>query len=232
MIARVFHNWERRLAAAAEGRVVRPFDWGLEWIDGLDGTDADVVERLSAWASQAVSNSEAFFALAPCSDYTLEGDLLSFPSAVTTPHPENNIVRARYFPDDSDRGRRRAVVVLPQWNADAGGHVGLCQLLNKFGISALRLSLPYHDARMPPELRRADYIVSSNVGRTAQVCRQAVLDARRAIAWLAGQGYESVGILGTSLGSCLAMLTAAHEPLVKAAALNHISPYFAYVIWE
>ena len=232
MIARVFHNWERRLAAAAEGRVVRPFDWGLEWIDGLDGTDADVAERLSAWASQAVANSEAFFALAPCSDYTLEGDLLSFPSAVTTPHPENNIVRARYFADDSDRGRRRAVVVLPQWNADAGGHVGLCQLLNKFGISALRLSLPYHDARMPPELRRADYIVSSNVGRTAQVCRQAVLDARRAIAWLAGQGYESIGILGTSLGSCLAMLTAAHEPLVKAAALNHISPYFADVIWE
>ena len=135
MIARVFHNWERRLAAAAEGRVVRPFDWGLEWIDGLDGTDADVVERLSAWASQAVANSDAFFALPPCRDYTLEGDLLSFPSAVTTPHPENNIVRARYFPDDSDRGRRRAVVVLPQWNADAGGHVGLCQLLNKFGIS-------------------------------------------------------------------------------------------------
>ena len=232
MIARVFHNWERRLAAAAEHRLVRPFDWGLEWIDGLGDTDADVVERLSAWASQAVAHSDAFFALAPCDDYTLEGDRLSFPSAVTTPHPENNIVRARYFPEDSDRGRRRAVVVLPQWNADAGGHIGLCQLLNKFGISALRLSLPYHDARMPPELRRADYIVSSNVGRTAQVCRQAVLDARRAIAWLAGQGYESIGILGTSLGSCLAMLTAAHEPLVKAAALNHISPYFADVIWE
>jgi len=74
--------------------------------------------------------------------------------------------------------------------------------------------------------------VSSNVGRTAQVCRQAVLDTRRAIGWLARQGYESIGILGTSLGSCLAMLTAAHEPLVKAAALNHISPYFADVIWE
>ena len=28
------------------------------------------------------------------------------------------------------------------------------------------------------------------------------------------------------------MLTAAHEPLVRAAALNHISPYFADVIWE
>ena len=47
------------------------------------------------------------------------------------------------------------MVVLPQWNADAGGHVGLCQLLNRFGISALRLSLPYHDRRMPRELTRA-----------------------------------------------------------------------------
>ena len=124
------------------------------------------------------------------------------------------------------------MLVLPQWNSDAEGHVGLCRLLNRFGISALRLSLPYHDARMPPELTRADYIVSANVGRTAQVCRQAVLDARRAIAWLHAQGYESIGILGTSLGSCLSMLTTAHEPLIKAAALNHISPYFADVVWD
>jgi hypothetical protein len=104
--------------------------------------------------------------------------------------------------------------------------------LNRFGITALRLSLPYHDVRMPPELARADYIVSSNIGRTAQVCRQAVLDARRSIAWLKREGYESIGILGTSLGSCLAMLTTAHEPLIRAAALNHISPYFADVVWD
>jgi len=123
------------------------------------------------------------------------------------------------------------VLVLPQWNANAEGHVGLCRLLNRFDLSALRLSLPYHDTRMPPELRRADYIVSANVGRTAQVCRQAVLDARRAIHWLHMQGYESIGILGTSLGSCLSMLTTAHEPLIRAAALNHISPYFADVVW-
>ena len=108
----------------------------------------------------------------------------------------------------------------------------MCRLLARVGISALRLSLPYHDARMPAELERADYIMSANIGQTLQVNRQAVLDARRAIAWLAGQGYDQIGILGTSLGSCLAMLTAAHEPLIKAAALNHISPYFADVVWE
>ncbi len=92
--------------------------------------------------------------------------------------------------------------------------------------------MPYHDDRMPPELTRADYIVSSNIVRTTQVCRQAVLDARRSIAWLASQGFERIGILGTSLGSCLAMLTAAHEPLVKAQALNHVSPFFADVVWR
>src|SRR5206468_8897443 len=146
---------------------------------------------------------------------------------VETPHPENNTVRARYFPDPSPRGRERAVVVMAQWNSDAEGHVGLCQLLNRFGVSALRLSLPYHDSRMPPELTRADYIVSSNIGRTIQVCRQAVLDARRAVGWLAQQGFERIGILGTSLGSCLAMLTAAHEPRIRAQPLNHVPPWFA-----
>ena len=124
------------------------------------------------------------------------------------------------------------MLVLAQWNSDAAGHIGLAKVLARFGMSALRLSLPYHDWRMPPELTRADYIVSANVGRTLEVCRQAVLDARRAIWWLRGQGYDRIGILGTSLGSCLSMLTASHEPLVRAQALNHISPHFADVVWR
>jgi dienelactone hydrolase len=155
-----------------------------------------------------------------------------FPSALRTPHPENDVVTTRLFPATSPHRRRRAVVVLPQWNSDAEGHVGLCRLLARFGITALRLSLPYHDTRMPRELTRADYIVSSNIVRTLEVCRQAVLDARRAVQWLAGQGYDRIGILGTSLGSCLSMLTACHEPLIKAQALNHISPYFGDVVWR
>jgi hypothetical protein len=213
LISRVFHEWERRLAAVSLDRVVRPFEWGCDWVDAHGDHGADA-ERLEQWAAAALADSDRFFALDRCDSYELKADHLTFPSAVVTPHPANNQVHARYFPDASPRGRKRAVLVLPQWNADEEGHVALCHLMNRFGISALRLSLPYHDSRKPPELRRADYIVSSNVGRTAQVCRQAVLDARRAIAWLATQGYDSVGILGTSLGSCLAMLTAAHEPLL------------------
>ena len=232
MLKRVFYAWERRLAAAAEGRTVRPFEWGTEWIPELGHSPEDAASLLLEWAAESVRNSDAFFATPADTPFSIEEDRVTFPSTLLTPHPENNRVVARYFPESSAAGRKRAVLVLPQWNADEDGHVGLCRLMNRFGISALRLSLPYHDVRMPPELVRADYIVSANVGRTLAVCRQAVLDARQAIAWLQSQGYESIGIMGTSLGSCLAMLTAAHEPTIKVAALNHISPYFADVVWS
>ena len=39
-------------------------------------------------------------------------------------------------------GRGRAVVVMSQWNSDSEGHIGLSKLLARFGVSALRLSLP------------------------------------------------------------------------------------------
>src|SRR5262249_25916189 len=260
MLSHIFHTWERRLAAGATDRVVRPFEWGLDWL-GLAGDAAAVRDPLSAiqhYVDGVMADTAAFFAAtpAPAYDFDEATSLLRFESALRTPHPTNNVVHCRFFPAQPSRERlshagdqrvlrnepsRRkgegetasaAVLVLPQWNADVNGHVGLCQLLARFGLNALRLSLPYHDARMPPELHRADYIVSANVGRTLQVCRQAVLDARRAIAWLAARGFTQIDILSTSLGSCLTSLTTTHEPLIKAAALNHISPSFADVVWE
>src|SRR5438445_4432359 len=229
MLQTVFHAWERHLASISKDRVVRDFEWGLDWLPSNGHRPgADPARVVAGWVEQVMGNTDACFTPAPTAQYCLEprpeGEaLLRFPSARATPHHENNTVHCRYFAARTRRGRpagrKSAVVVLPQWNADRGGHVGLCRLLAWNGMSALRLSLPYHDDRMPPELTRADYIVSSNVGRTAQVCRQAVLDSRQAIAWLHAEGYDSIGILGTSLGSCLSMLTTAHEPLVKAAAL-------------
>ncbi len=239
MIARFFHAWEHRLASATKDRVVRPFEWGVDWLgpNGHDTSAHDV--RVERWVEDVMRDTAAFFDAPPTREYQLDGGTLRFPSALETPHEVNNTVVARWFPAPGEapanarRARRgRAVVVLPQWNSDAGGHLGLSRLLARFGISALRLSLPYHDARMPSELTRADYIVSSNITRTIQVCRQAVLDARRAVGWLSAQGFERVGILGTSLGSCLSMLTTAHEPRIKAQALNHVSPWFGDVVWR
>jgi len=122
------------------------------------------------------------------------------------------------------------VLVLPQWNADAASHVDICRLLARVGISALRLSLPYHDRRMPAGLERADYMVSPNLGLTLQASRQAVLDARRALRWLEQQGYTRLGILGTSIGSSVAFITLTHEPALQAGVFLHVSTYFGDVV--
>ena len=62
--------------------------------------------------------------------------------------------------------------------------------------------------------------------------RQAVLDARAAISWLKERGYERIGIVGTSIGSCIGFLTFAHEPSIKTGVFNHVSGYVADVAWR
>ena len=85
---------------------------------------------------------------------------------------------------------------------------------------------------MPEELSRADYMLSANLGRTLQALRQAVVDARAALDWLEAQGYTKVAILGTSIGSCVALITNAIDPRLRLSVQNHISPYFADVVWR
>jgi pimeloyl-ACP methyl ester carboxylesterase len=123
------------------------------------------------------------------------------------------------------------VVVLPQWNADQESHNALCRIFNILGISALRLSLPYHDVRKPPGSERADYAVSSNIGRTLDAARQAVADTRSCLDWLEGRGFRKLGIVGTSLGSCYAYLASAHDERLKVNVFNHCSTTFGEVVW-
>jgi hypothetical protein len=236
---RWIENWEDRLCSRATNRVVRPFEWGLEWTRSWacaqrapqNGHDPHAYLKLLN--EKVVESSAEFFSYAAISSFTLRDGMLEFTSPVTTPHPENDLVRAQWFPAaDKPRRRRVAAVVLPHWNSHATQHVALCRGMAKLGISALRLSLPYHDWRMPPELTRADYAVSSNVARTIDATRQAVIDTRGCVDWLEQQGYESIGVVGTSLGSCYAFLASVHDPRLKVNVFNLCSTYFADVVWE
>jgi len=62
------------------------------------------------WVSHVMSDTDAFFTPPPTTDYTLQsapdGDLLTFPSALVTPHDANNTVYCRYFPARDLDGRR------------------------------------------------------------------------------------------------------------------------------
>jgi dienelactone hydrolase len=266
--------WETALTTRDENRVVRPLEWGFDWLEDLMGAWGlrDLAERdpeaaMIAVNEEIVANSTRFYQYERPGDFRLEerspqlfptnvrpetlrkdadlkrrakegklkkAQFLRFTSPVRTPYPENDLVNARWYPAPAERmeGKpRRAMVVMPQWNADAFSHNVLCSLFNRFGISALRLSKPFHDIRRPAEIERSDYAVSSNIGRTIVASRQAVIDVRCCLDWLESQGYEQFGILGTSLGSCYAFIASAHDARLQVNAFNHASMTFGDVVW-
>ena len=226
--------WEMFLATRSTDRVVRPFDWGVDWTAAwpIASVETDPEARLIDINRQVLADSHNFFDYRKPTDFRVLNGWLQFTSAVETRHSLNNTVHAKFFPA-KERWKRgkKAVVVLPHWNAHAGQHIGLCEGIAALGITALRLSLPYHDHRMPPELHRADFAVSANVARTIDATRQAVIDVRACFDWLEREGFEDLGIVGTSLGSCYAFLASAHDDRLKTNVFNHCSTTFADVVW-
>lgn len=226
--ARFISAWEFKLASSDPNRRPHPFAFGWTWFSELLPGQVGVHDLHQAIRA-IVRHSQDWFSAPLPTDYRLEGQRLTFTSPVRTPWPENNVVHADYYP--SRRARGRAVLLIPQWNADERSHQNLALLLSLLGITTLRMSPAYHDRRRPRGHVRADLHVSANIGLTLHATRQSVIDARCCLHWLAQQGYRRLGILGTSLGSCIAFLTAAHEPLLRAGAYNHVSHWFGDVVW-
>ena len=218
--------YEQMRFAQEQNRRVLPFEWGLEHVGG-DPHDRDPRAWLDQFIACTLAHSDEWFTTTPAGDYALEEDVLTFTSAIESPWLENNRVHAQVF-----KARRHgpAVVVLAQWNSRWEEQQNVCRWLQFLGITAVKISLPYHDRRAIPGHARADHLVSANIGRTLQANRQAVLDVRRTLRWLEQQGYDRLGLLGTSIGSCLAFLTLAHEPALRAAAFLHVSTYFGDVV--
>jgi len=226
MLRQYIEKRERFLHGRDDNRKSLPFDWGLDHLGIHANGNANTA--LQDYVSHALQDSSAFYAYEPGAEYDFDGTILKFPSAIETPYPENNTVWGRFF----DAGKDLAVVVLPQWNCKWDGQVQLCRVLQRAGIASLRLSLPYHHHRKPAHLERAEYLVSSNIGRTLMAIRQAVLDSRRAADWLVARGYRRIGVLGTSVGSCIGFLTFAHDERFSIGAFIHVSSFFADVVWN
>jgi len=229
MLKRYMHSRERHFAMIDDDRVVHPFDWGTEYI--TDHANGDDPRKLfGEYSKNTVANSEEFFFSPEITDFSLDGDDLMWTSGLETPSAQNNTVYAKHFP--VDKNKKSAVLVLPHWNAKVGTYFDLCKLFNRVGISALRMTLPYHEERKPPEINRADYLVAPNVGRTLQSLRQSVVDTRAAVSWLKQQGYEKVGIVGTSIGSCVGFFAFTHDMRIDTGVFNHVSGYPADVVWH
>ena len=216
--AQWMYEWEHRLTSVDNNRVVRPLEWGVEWardwpcrngvLRGRCRPTGEVLHRLQPAHHRAqrrilfvCTPTDSGLRIARCrcsarARFRIQswkkkcGELCRVPAI--------HFARANALSRKQSgecalvsRPGRRAVVLLPHWNSDAISYVGLCRVLNWLGIAVLRLSMPYHDIRMPAEIRRADYAVSANIGRTLDAVRQGVIDVRCCLDWLEQQGYSS-----------------------------------------
>src|ERR1035438_7276809 len=84
--ARWIDNWERKLATRDTNRVVRPFEWGLDWLGRLDFPalpdygNGHPREALDRFAQEALTDSDRFFSYRVPSDYQLREGHLTFTS--------------------------------------------------------------------------------------------------------------------------------------------------------
>src|ERR1051326_2625747 len=117
LYSRWMDRWERKLATRDTNRVVRPFEWGTEWLHRIDPTckaqaNGDARGVVARFTAAAVRDSDRFFGYQTPSDFALRAGRLTFTSPAASGYPENDKVHAMWFPAADDRGR--ALVVLPQ----------------------------------------------------------------------------------------------------------------------
>jgi dienelactone hydrolase len=144
---------------------------------------------------------------------------VTFPSPVTTPHECNNTVHCEYFPPRGS-GRHPGVIVLHILGGDFELSRLCCRSLAWHGVGALFVKLPYYGPRRPTDVRVR--MVSEDLELTVACFRQAVLDIRRATAWLASRSEidaSRLGITGISLGGIVSALAAASEPRLQRVCL-------------
>jgi dienelactone hydrolase len=144
---------------------------------------------------------------------------VTFPSPVKTLHEVNNTVHCEYFRPVAD-GKYPGVIVLHI----LGGDFDLCRLMGRtlshHGVCALFVKMPYYGPRRPPDLPVR--MISVDPKQSVAGMQQAVLDIRRATAWLAAQGEVDggqLGVFGISLGAITGALAAECEPRLQSVFL-------------
>lgn len=228
MYHRWFDRWDERRAQRGEvGKSTTAFT--LDADRAFPGEkDVKTIGEFCLLAGQAVAD-QAFFDEPVRNEQGFErrGEWLKFPSDISTDVAENNVVWAKI----TDSGSLdQALVIFHHWNASSWNHQ-LARFFSKRGITVAEIAMPYHFQRSRPGSLHADYMLSANLGRTIQSVRQAVLDGRKLIRWLKGNGYRDISVLGMSLGSWVAGLIAANDPTVSKVSLFLTAGSLPDMVW-
>ena len=163
---------------------------------------------------------------------TIEVWDVTFPSPVVTPHEANNTVHGEYYRPKGE-GKRPAVVVLHILGGDFPLSRLFCNTLAQHGVAAIFIKMPYYGERQPLDSSRR--MITPDPQETIEGMTQAVLDIRRATAWLASRDEvdpQQLGIFGISLGGITGALAAANEPRLQNICLLLAGGDVAKVAWD
>jgi len=159
---------------------------------------------------------------------------LQFPSPVVTDVAVNNTVHCEFFlPVDGKEGPRPAVVVLHILGGDFPLSRLFCAALAQKGVAALFVKMPYYGPRRDPQVPRR--MISDKPEETVAGMTQAILDIRRATAWLAARNdidKDQLGVFGISLGGITGALASTAEPRLQNVCLLLAGGDIARVAWE
>lgn len=143
-----------------------------------------------------------------------------FQSRVTTPWAENNVVHGKLYRAGKDWIGKPSVLLVHGWNGELGYYYQfpfIARLLNRSGLNAAMLELPYHARRRPTGNGAINNFISHDLVRMLEATQQSIADLRAVLAWLRAQGSPLTGMWGVSLGAWLTGLVAALDPAVRSA---------------
>lgn len=193
------------------------------------GEGAGSLDVFCSSAEAAASNSDLFFGPSESvTDVSTDDQWIRFASSIPTGISENDMVHAKVTRAGSFD---HAVIVFHHWNATSR-NAALARYLARQGLTVVEIAMPYHLERSRPGSSYADHMLSSNLGRTLQSVRQAVVDGRQLIGVLQRAGYRRVSVLGISLGSWVAGLVAAEDASIHKVSLLLSAGSLADMVWS
>lgn len=178
--------------------------------------------------SMSISEAELFFSpLLPAEPLDISDNKIIFQSDISTEDNKNNTFECIVSNSGS---KKHAVVVFHHWYA-RNRYKSFSKYFKSRGITVIEATLPYHFSRGSDDYSEEKFF-NANLGFTVRAMRQAVLDGRKIVRWLDGQGYEKISVVGMCLGGTVAGLIAAYEEKVDKAVMMVTPSSPADLVWS
>jgi len=218
------------------------------WARGVDGVSFGFINALQ-WRGRAGSHTAAemeaycrrwdgavledYYAVPPGTDFVLptEGGSHRLPSPWSSGCAENDHVHLDIWL--GPKGWKSPVMFLLHglMSVSDVGYRMWARTLNRLGWTAVFFHLPYHYGRRPAGAWSGEMAISSNLIRSAEGIRQAVVELRLVSQLLRERGAPHIGLWGTSYGGWVASLLAALEPGISTVWLLEPIVDADEVIW-